>query len=73
MAGRKVVSDLAMKSEALLTVHLQILEQTIAITIRAATVRWTPKLEFGMEFLGMHEREQTRLEQTLTTQVNIAT
>jgi hypothetical protein len=72
MGGCKVVSDLAVKSGALLTVHLQIPEQTIAITIRAATVRWTLEHEFGVEFLGMHELERTRLEQFLATQVNIA-
>ena len=72
MGGCKVVSDLAVKSGALLTVHLQIPEQTIAITIRAATVRWTLELEIGVEFLGMHELERARLEQFLATQVNIA-
>mgnify|MGYP001583381062 CR=1 FL=1 len=72
MGGCKVVSDLAVKSRALLTVHLQIPEQTIAITIRAATVRWTMEMEFGLEFLGMQELERARLEQFLATQVNIA-
>ncbi len=72
MGGCKVVSDLAVKSGALLTVHLQIPEQTIAITIRAATVRWTMDMEFGLEFLGMQELERTRLKQFLATQVNIA-
>ncbi len=72
MGGCKVVSDLAVKTGALLTVHLQIPEQTLAITIRAATVRWSMELEFGLEFLGMQELERTRLEQFLATQVNIA-
>jgi hypothetical protein len=72
MGGCKVVSDLAVKSGTLLTVQLQIPEQTIAITVRAATVRWTLELEFGVEFLGMQELERTRLEQFLATQVNIA-
>jgi hypothetical protein len=71
MGGRKVVSDLAVKSGALLTVYLQVPEQTIAITVRAATVRWTLELEFGVEFLGMHELERVRLDQFLATQVNI--
>ena len=71
MGGCKVVSTLSVKSGALLTVHLQIPEQTIAITIRAATVRWTMEMEFGLEFLGMQELERTRLEQFLATQVNI--
>jgi len=72
MGGCKVVSDLAVKTGALLTVHLQIPEQTLSITIRAATVRWSMELEFGLEFLGMQELERTRLEQFLATQVNIA-
>jgi PilZ domain len=72
IGGCKVVSDLAVKSGALLTVQLQIPEQTTAITIRAATVRWTLELEFGVEFLEMQEKERARLEQFLTTQVNIA-
>ena len=72
IGGCKVVSDLAVKSGALLTVQLQIQEQTTAITIRAATVRWTLELEFGVEFLEMQEKERARLEQFLATQVNIA-
>jgi len=72
IGGCKVVSDLAVKSGALLTVQLQIPGQTLAITIRAATVRWTLELEFGLEFLGMQELERARLEQFLATQVNIA-
>jgi hypothetical protein len=69
--GCKVVSDLPVKSGALLTVHLQVPEQTNAITIRAATVRWTLEHEFGVEFLGMQELERTRLKEFLATQVNI--
>ena len=72
IGGCKVVSDLAVKSGALLTVQLQIPGQTLVITIRAATVRWTLELEFGLEFLGMQELERARLEQFLATQVNIA-
>ena len=72
MGGFKVVSDLAVKSGALLTVQLQIPEHTTAITIRAATVQWTLELEFGVEFLEMQELERARLEQFLVTQVNIA-
>ena len=52
--------------------QLQIPGQTLVITIRAATVRWTLELEFGLEFLGMQELERVRLEQFLATQVNIA-
>ena len=72
IGGCKVVSDLAVKSGALLTVQLQIPEQPTAITIRAATVRWTLELEFGVEFLEMQEKERARLQQFLATQVNIA-
>jgi hypothetical protein len=52
-------------------VHLQIPEQTLAITIRAATVRWTLEPEFGVEFLEMQKLERSRLEQFLATQANI--
>jgi hypothetical protein len=69
--GCKVVSDLPAKSGALLTIHLQVDGQANAITIRAATVRWTLEHEFGVEFLGMQEMERTRLKQFLATQVNI--
>jgi PilZ domain-containing protein len=72
MGGCKVVSDLAVKNGAILTLHLQIPEQTLAITIRAATVQWTLELEFGLEFLEMQGIERARLEQFLATQVNIA-
>ena len=72
MGGCKVVSDLAIKTGTLLTLHLRIPEQTLAITIRAATVQWTLELEFGLEFLEMQEKERARLEQFLATQVNIA-
>jgi len=71
MGGCKVVSDLAVKDGALLTLHLQIPEQTFAITIRAATVQWTLELEFGLEFLEMQGMERAHLEQFLATQVNI--
>ena len=72
MGGCKVVSDLAVQSGALLAVHLRIPEQPLAITIRAATVRWTRELEFGVEFLEMQKTERARLEQFLATQVSIA-
>jgi len=71
VGGCKVVSDLAVKSGALLVVHLRIPEQPLAITIRAATVRWILELEFGVEFLEMQELERVRLEQFLATQANI--
>jgi PilZ domain len=72
MGGCKVVSDLAVKNGTLLTVHLQIPEQAKPIIIQAATVQWTLKLEFGVEFFEIRERERVRLEQFLATQINIA-
>jgi len=71
LGGCKVVSDLAVQSGALISVHLRIPEQALGISIRAATVRWTQELEFGVEFLEMQELEQARLDQFLATQVNI--
>ena len=71
MGGCSIVSDLAVKIGVLLTVRLRIPEQPLAITIRAATVRWTRELEFGVEFLEMQKTERARLEQFLATQVNI--
>jgi len=72
MGGCKVVSDRAVKSGAVLTAHLRIPGQTNAIKIRAATVQWTMKLEFGVEFREMHELERAHLKQLLATQMNIA-
>jgi PilZ domain len=72
MGGCKVVSDLGVTRDALLTLDLQIPEQTMAITIQAARVQWTMEFEFGVEFLELEDLEQTRLEQFLETQVNIA-
>src|SRR5580765_538247 len=72
IGGCKVVSDLAVRNGALLAVRLQIPEQTRAITIRAATIRWKLDLEFGIEFLEMQEGDRARLTQFLATQVNIA-
>jgi len=72
MGGCKVVSDLEVTDSALLTVHLQIPEQTMTITIQAATVQWILEHEFGVAFLELQELERARLEQFLATQVNIA-
>jgi len=55
IGGCKVVSDLAVKKDALLTLHLQIPEQTLAITIRATAFQWTLELGFGVEFLERNE------------------
>ena len=72
IGGCKVVSDLAVRHGALLAVHLRIPEQTRAIIIRAATIRWKLDLEFGVEFIEMQEGERARLTQFLATQLNIA-
>ena len=72
IGGCKVVSDLAVHKGALLAVQLRIPEQTCAIIVRAATIRWKLDLEFGVEFLEMQEGERTRLRQFLSTQANIA-
>jgi len=72
MGGCKVVSDLGVTRNALLTMHLQIPEQTMSITIQAARVQWTMESEFGVEFLELQDLERTRLGQFLATQVNIA-
>jgi hypothetical protein len=72
IGGCKVVTDLAVHNGSLLSVQLKIPEQTRAITIRAATIRWKLDLEFGVEFLEMQEGERARLTQFLATQVNIA-
>jgi PilZ domain-containing protein len=72
IGGCKIVSDLAVDKGSLLSVQLKIPDQTNPIVIRAATVRWIMKLEFGIEFLEMQELEQSRLEQFLGTQVHIA-
>jgi PilZ domain len=73
IGGCKLVSDCAVDRGALLSVNLNIPEQTIPITIRAATVQWKiPEFEFGVEFLEMQEPERARLEQFLATQVHLA-
>ena len=72
IGGCKIVSDLAVKGGALLSVQLKVPGQTLPVTIRAATVQWILKLEFGLEFLEMQEQERGRLEQFLATQTHIA-
>ncbi|HSF65856.1 MAG TPA: PilZ domain-containing protein [Nitrospiraceae bacterium] len=68
IGGCKVVSDLAVQIGDLLTVHLKIPEQTLAVTIRAATVQWAREFEFGVEFADIQQSERARLEQFLATQ-----
>jgi hypothetical protein len=72
MGGCKIVSDLEVKTGALLTIHLKVSDQSSAIVIQAARVQWTIKLEFGIEFHEIQEQERARLEQFLATQVSIA-
>ncbi|TKB72602.1 MAG: PilZ domain-containing protein [Nitrospira sp.] len=72
MGGCKVVSDLEVRTGALLTIHLKVSDQSSAIVIQTARVQWTMNLEFGVEFHEMHGQERVRLEQFLATQVSIA-
>jgi hypothetical protein len=72
MGGCKVVSDLGVTRDSLLTMHLQIPEQAVAIAIQAARVQWTMEFEFGVEFLEVQDLERARLEKFLATQVTIA-
>jgi len=65
MGGCKIVTDCSLEVGAMLTMYLKVPEQTFAITIRMATVRWTMQYEFGLEFLGMEELERNRLAQFL--------
>ena len=61
MGGCKVVTDRLLKIGAMLALYLNVPNQTFAITVRMATVRWALQYEFGMEFLGMEELERERL------------
>jgi len=65
LGGCKIVTDSSLAVGAMLAIYLKIPEQTFAITIRMATVRWTMQYEFGVEFLGMEELERDRLAQFL--------
>ena len=58
MGGCKVGGDLAVKSGALLTVHLQIPEQTITSTTRSATSRGTLELKLAENVLGRRSRNE---------------
>lgn len=61
MGGCKVVTDRLLKIGSMLTLYLNVPNQTFAITVRMASVRWALQYEFGMEFLGMEELERERL------------
>lgn len=65
MGGCKVVTSPPLTVGAMLALYLKVPDQTFAITIRMATVRWTMDYEFGVEFLGMEELERERLDRYL--------
>jgi hypothetical protein len=65
MGGCKLVTNRPLMIGSMLTLYLDVPNQTFAITIRMATVRWTIQYEFGIEFLGMEELERERLAQFL--------
>ena len=61
LGGCKIVTDRPLEVGAMLAIYLKVPEQTFAITIRMAKVRWTMQYEFGVEFLGIEELERDRL------------
>jgi PilZ domain-containing protein len=61
MGGCKVVTDRPLVVGSMLALYLNVPNQTFAITVRMATVRWTMQYDFGVEFLGMEEIERERL------------
>ena len=63
--GCKIVTDRPLAVGTMLAMFLKVPDQTFAITIRMAMVRWTMQYEFGVEFLGMEELERDRLTQFL--------
>ncbi|WP_455389050.1 PilZ domain-containing protein [Petrachloros mirabilis] len=65
LGGCKIVTDRPLEIGAMLVMYLKVPEQTFAITIRQATVRWMMPYEFGVEFLGIEELERNRLAQFL--------
>lgn len=65
MGGCKIVTDRPLIVGSMLALYLNVPNQTFAITVRMATVRWTIRYEFGLEFLGMEELERERLAQFL--------
>ena len=65
MGGCKVVTDRPLVVGSMLALYLNIPNQTFAITVRMATVRWTMQYDFGVEFLGMEEIERERLARFL--------
>jgi hypothetical protein len=65
MGGCKLVTDRPLTIGGMLSLCLQVPKHTGAITVRMATVRWTLRYEFGIEFLGMEESERERLARFL--------
>jgi hypothetical protein len=65
LGGCKIVTDRSLAVGSMFAMYLKVPDQTFAITIRTAPVRWTMQYEFGVEFLGMEELERDRLAQFL--------
>lgn len=63
--GCKAVTSHPIAVGAMIALYLNIPEETFAITIRMATVRWVMDYEVGVEFLGMEEIERDRLARYL--------
>jgi hypothetical protein len=65
MGGCKIVTDRPLTTGGMVAVSLDVSEQSAAIRVRMAVVRWMLHHEFGIEFLGMEESERERLAQYL--------
>jgi len=71
LGGCKMVSHRKVKCGDLLSVHLNIPNQTTPIAILAAKVQWALEHGFGIEFLEIQKHEQAKLERFLETQSHI--
>jgi hypothetical protein len=65
MGGCKIVTDRPLTTGGMVALTLDAPEQSAAIRVRMAVVRWMLHCEFGMEFLGMEESQRERLAQYL--------
>ena len=65
MGGCKIVTDRPLMTGGMLSLSLKTPQPMSPITVRMATVRWTLRYEFGIEFLGMEESERERLARFL--------
>jgi hypothetical protein len=65
MGGCNIVTDRRLTIGGMVALYLNVPNQTLAITVRMATVRWMLQFEFGLEFLGMEELEREQLAQYL--------